>query len=111
MDGSNHIRYSKPMPDMKFIDGQIPIQEVARALGFEMRGRKATCPECGKRRLTFSVKFNCWRCCIVIRAAARSPAATATSPSLLRLTDRSRCHCVLAGSAAASRTRMSREAW
>jgi hypothetical protein len=50
------------MPDMKFINSQIPILEVARALGLEVRGRKATCPECKKRRLTFSVKFNRWRC-------------------------------------------------
>ena len=62
MDGSNHIRYSTAMPDMKFINSQIPILEVARALGLEVRGRKATCPECQKRRLTFSVKLNCWRC-------------------------------------------------
>ena len=62
MDGSNHIRYSKPMPDMKYINNEIPILEVARELGLEVRGRKATCPECKKRRLTFSVKFNCWRC-------------------------------------------------
>jgi hypothetical protein len=32
-----------------------------------------------------------------VRAAARSPGATATSPSLSWLIDRSRCHCVLAG--------------
>ena len=62
MDGSNHIRYSTAMPDMKFINSQIPILEVARAMGLEVRGRKATCPECKKKRLTFSVKFNCWRC-------------------------------------------------
>jgi hypothetical protein len=62
MDGSNHIRYSTAMPDMKFINSQIPILEIARALGLEVRGRKATCPECKKRRLTFSVKLNCWRC-------------------------------------------------
>ena len=41
---------------------QIPILEIARALGLEVRGRKATCLECKKKRLTFSVKFNCWRC-------------------------------------------------
>ena len=62
MQGSNHIRYSTAMPDMKFINSQIPILEIARALGLEVRGRKATCPECKKKRLTFSVKFNCWRC-------------------------------------------------
>jgi hypothetical protein len=62
MDGSNHIRYSTPMPDMRFINSQVPILEVARALGLEVRGRKGTCPECKKRQLTFSVKFNCWRC-------------------------------------------------
>ena len=62
MQGSNHIRYSTAMPDMKFINSQIPILEIARALGLEVRGRKATCLECKKKRLTFSVKFNCWRC-------------------------------------------------
>jgi hypothetical protein len=62
MDGSNHIRYGKVMPDMKFINCQVPILEVARELGLVVRGRKATCPECKKRRLTFSVKLNCWRC-------------------------------------------------
>ena len=62
MDGSNHIRYGKVMPDMKFINSQVPILEVARELGLAVRGRKAVCPECKKRRLTFSVKFNCWRC-------------------------------------------------
>ena len=62
MDGSNDIRYSKAMPDMKYINCEIPILEVARELGLAVRGRKATCPECKKRRLTFSVKFNCWRC-------------------------------------------------
>jgi hypothetical protein len=62
MDGSNHIRYSKPMPDMKYINREIPILEVARELGLQVRGRKTTCPECKKKRLTFSVKFNCWRC-------------------------------------------------
>jgi hypothetical protein len=62
MDGSNHIRYSTAMPDMKYINHEIPILEVARELGLEVRGRKATCPECKKRRLTFSVKFNRWRC-------------------------------------------------
>jgi len=62
MDGSNHIRYSKAMPDMRFINRQVPILEVARELGLEVRGRKATCPECKKKRLTFSVKFNRWRC-------------------------------------------------
>jgi hypothetical protein len=50
------------MPDMKFINRQVPILEVARELGLEVRGRKATCPECKKKRLTFSVKLNCWRC-------------------------------------------------
>jgi hypothetical protein len=50
------------MPDMKYINHEIPILEVARELGLAVRGRKATCPECKKKRLTFSVKFNCWRC-------------------------------------------------
>jgi hypothetical protein len=62
MDGSNHIRYGRAMPDMKYINREIPILEVARELGSEVRGRKATCPECKKRRLTFSVKCNRWRC-------------------------------------------------
>jgi hypothetical protein len=50
------------MADMKFINRQVPILEVARELGLVVGSRKATCPECKKRRLTFSVKFNCWRC-------------------------------------------------
>jgi hypothetical protein len=50
------------MPDMKYINHEIPILEVARELGLAVGGRKATCPECKKRRLTFSVKLNCWRC-------------------------------------------------
>jgi hypothetical protein len=62
MHGTNNCSYSTAMPDMKFINRQIPILEVARELGLTVRGRKATCPECKKRRLTFSVKFNCWRC-------------------------------------------------
>jgi len=62
MDGSNHIRYGKPMPDMKYINHEIPILEVARELGLAVGGRKIICPECGKKRLTFSVKLNCWRC-------------------------------------------------
>ena len=33
MRGSNHIRYSTAMPDMKYINSQIPILEIARALG------------------------------------------------------------------------------
>ena len=62
MHGSNHIRYSTAMPDMKYINREVPILEVARELGLEVRGRKATCPECKKKRLTFSVKHNRWRC-------------------------------------------------
>jgi hypothetical protein len=62
MDGSNHIQYGKVMPDMKYVNREIPILEVARELGLAVRGRKTTCPECKKKRLTFSVKFNCWRC-------------------------------------------------
>lgn len=62
MDGSNDVRYGKAMPDMKYVNREIPILEVARELGLALGGRKATCPECKKRRLTFSVKFNCWRC-------------------------------------------------
>jgi len=62
MDGSNNCSYSPAMPDMKFINRQVPILEVARELGLAVRGRKAPCPECKKKRLTFSVKYNCWRC-------------------------------------------------
>jgi ribosomal protein L37AE/L43A len=62
MDRSNHTRYGNAMPDMKFINRQVPILEVAQELGLAVGGRKTTCPECKKRRLTFSVKFNCWRC-------------------------------------------------
>ena len=29
MDGSNHIRYGKVMPDMKYVNREIPILEVA----------------------------------------------------------------------------------
>jgi ribosomal protein L37AE/L43A len=62
MDGSNHIRYGKVMPDMKYVNREIPILEVARELGLAVRSRKTTCPECKKKLLTFSVKFNRWRC-------------------------------------------------
>jgi hypothetical protein len=62
MDVSNHTQYGKAMHDMKFINRQVPILEVTRELGLAVGSGKATCPECKKRRLTFSVKFNCWRC-------------------------------------------------
>jgi len=62
MHGTNDVRYGKTMPDMKHVNREIPILEVAQELGLAVRGRKATCPECKTRRLTFSVKFNCWRC-------------------------------------------------
>jgi hypothetical protein len=59
------------MPDMKYINREIPILGVARELGLTVLGRKTTCPECKKRRLTFSVKFNCWRCWNCDRAGKR----------------------------------------
>jgi hypothetical protein len=62
MHGCNNCSYSRAIPDMKSINRQIPILEVARELGLAVGGRKAICPECKKKRLTFSVKFNCWRC-------------------------------------------------
>jgi hypothetical protein len=62
MNGSNNIRCGPAMPDMKWINTEIPILEVARKLGLVVRGKKATCPECEKRRLTFSLKLNLWRC-------------------------------------------------
>jgi hypothetical protein len=62
MHGCNNCSYSRAMLDMKSINRQVPILEVARELGLAVGGRKSTCPECKKRRLTFSVKFNCWRC-------------------------------------------------
>jgi len=62
MDGSNDVRYGKAMPDMKYVNREIPVLEVARQLRLAVGGRKITCPECKKKRLTFSVKYNRWRC-------------------------------------------------
>ena len=64
MHGSNHCSYSKAMSDMKHINREVPILEVAQELGLVVTGaRRTTCPACNKKgRLTFSVKLNCWRC-------------------------------------------------
>jgi hypothetical protein len=50
------------MPDMKYVNREILILDVARGLGLAVGGRKITCPECKKKRLTLSVKYNRWGC-------------------------------------------------
>lgn len=62
MNGNNNIHYSPPMPDFKWIDAEIPILEAAQKLGLVVRGKKAVCPQCGKRRLTFTTVYNGWKC-------------------------------------------------
>lgn len=57
-----NLTYSTAQPDMKFINRHVPILEVAKALGLTVQGKKAKCPTCGKKRLTFNVRLNCWRC-------------------------------------------------
>jgi hypothetical protein len=62
VNGDNHIHYSRALPDFKWINGEVPILEVAKKLGLVVRGKKTTCPECGKRRLTFTTVHNGWKC-------------------------------------------------
>lgn len=57
-----NLAYSTALPDMKFINRDAPITEVARELGLTVQGKKSICPTCGKKRLTFNVRLNCWRC-------------------------------------------------
>jgi hypothetical protein len=61
MNGNN-IRYSPALLDFKWINTEIPILEVAQELGLVVRGKKAICPECAKRRLTFTTVLNGWKC-------------------------------------------------
>jgi hypothetical protein len=62
MNGSNHVSYGKALPDFHWISTNIPVVEVAKRLGIQLRGKKATCPNCRKLRLTFTTKLNGWRC-------------------------------------------------
>ena len=62
MNGDNNIHYSPALPDFKWINAEVPILEVAQRLGLVVRGKKATCPECSKRRLTFTTVRNGWKC-------------------------------------------------
>ena len=62
MNGDNNIHYSPALPDFKWINAEVPILEVAQKLGLVVRGKKATCPECSKRRLTFTTVRNGWKC-------------------------------------------------
>jgi hypothetical protein len=62
MKGVNNIHYSRALPDFKWINAQIPILEVAQKLGLVVRGKKMICPDCGKRRLTFTTIHNGWKC-------------------------------------------------
>ena len=54
-------QYGPALPDMAWINRQVPILELARELGLPS-GRKITCPECRSKRLTFSPRLNLWRC-------------------------------------------------
>jgi len=53
MNGSNNFRYTPCFPDLKWINREIPILEVAQRLGIPVHGIKTICTECGARRLTF----------------------------------------------------------
>ncbi len=62
MKGANNVHYSRALPDFKWINSEIPILEVAQTLGLVVRGKKMICPNCGKRRLTFTTVHNGWKC-------------------------------------------------
>jgi hypothetical protein len=62
MKGNNNIHYSRALPDFKWINKEIPILEVAQKVGLVVRGKKTICPECSKRRLTFTTVHNGWKC-------------------------------------------------
>jgi hypothetical protein len=62
MNGDNNIHYSPALPDFKWINSEVPILEAAQKLGLVVRGKKAICPDCGKRQLTFTTVHNGWKC-------------------------------------------------
>jgi hypothetical protein len=62
MNGDNNIHYSPALPDFRWINAEVPILEVAQKLGLVVRGKKAICLECSKRRLTFTTVHNGWKC-------------------------------------------------
>lgn len=62
MNGDNNIHFSPPLPDFKWINNEIPIFEVAQRLSLAVCGKKAICPACAERRLTFTTVHNGWKC-------------------------------------------------
>ena len=62
MNGRNNIKYSRCLPDLKWINRETPILELAQQLDVPLRGTKTECTECGADRLTFRPSLNLWRC-------------------------------------------------
>jgi len=58
MNGHNNIHYSPALPNFKWINTEIPILEVAQRLDLAVRGKKAICSACAKRRFTFTTVHN-----------------------------------------------------
>lgn len=60
--GISFSSYRKPLPSMRAINDEVPIEEAARLLGLRVNGKKTRCPACHKERLTLSKRHNVWRC-------------------------------------------------